>query len=211
MKNFLTALAMFLGVASMATIGTSPAHAEAGAAGFPKVIRGDQLQFGALTVDLFGIRAPEPGTICNADGVRFECGAAATQALKRIIDKYAVSCQQVSDAQLFPMLTECKLGKTDINRLILRAGWALVDMNSCDGNPECRTYLQDQAYAKKHGNGMWLGTPPSTLVEKTNASKTDPQQTPAHPFQINLAAESASLTAQKQQAKPTLISLLSLN
>ncbi|NIZ02635.1 thermonuclease family protein [Thalassospira lucentensis] len=177
------------------------AVAAPGAAGFPQVIEGDKLRFGNMIVELFGIRAPRTGMICRAGSIEFQCGDAATQALRRIIENYAVKCQQVSETQLFPMLTECTMGRSDLNRLLLRAGWALVDMASCDSNPTCATYLRDQAFAKENRKGMWMGTPPHELValaakpksRDTNVASddnnSDDENYVTGPIAINLAAE----------------------
>lgn len=163
MKKLLIILSLTLGLITIESR-TNPAMAVPGAAGFPDVIEGDKLRFGNMIVELFGIRAPKPGMICRAGSVEFQCGAAAAQALDRIIENYAIKCQQVSDVQLFPMLTECQMGQNDLNRLILRAGWAMVDMVSCDSHPSCATYLSDQKFAKDNKKGIWMGTPPSELV-----------------------------------------------
>jgi len=213
MKKLLLILAVITGFAS-ATGTNNAVHAAPGAAGFPDVLQGDQLRFGNMIVELFGIRAPRPGMICRAGSVEFQCGAAAAQALDRIIENYAIACQQVSDSQLFPMLTECRMGQTDINRLLLRAGWAIVDMNSCDGNPNCLTYLGDQAHAKENRKGMWMGDLPYELValaakpkpiDIDNANgETEVANDNGTPFSINLAAE------MEQANKPdtTLLSFL---
>lgn len=164
MKKLLIILSMALGmVATESRMNTANATTP-GAAGFPDVLEGDKLRFGNLVVELFGIRAPKPGMICRAGSVEFQCGAAAAQAVDRIIENYAIKCQQVSDVQLFPMLTECRIGQNDLNRLILRAGWAMVDMVSCETHPSCETYLRDQTFAKENRKGIWMGTPPSELV-----------------------------------------------
>ncbi|MCC9620088.1 thermonuclease family protein [Thalassospira sp. MA62] len=223
MKKIIVILGLMLGLGA-AQSNLQDAHAAPGAAGFPDVVDGDKLRFGNMIVELFGIRAPRPGMICRAGSVEFQCGAAASQALNRIIENYAVKCRQVSDTQLFPMLTECQIGRSDLNRLILRAGWAMVDMASCDSHPSCATYLNDQKFAQTNRKGIWMGTPPSELValaskpapqdvsdddaqdiENTDPQQPDDQQDPFDgPFGINLAAE------MKNAQKPdmTLLSLL---
>ncbi len=210
MKKLLLILAIATGLASA----QGASNAAPGAAGFPDVLQGDQLRFGNMVVELFGIRAPRPGMICRAGNVEFQCGAAAAQALDRIIENYAIACQQVSDSQLFPMLTECRMGQTDINRLLLRAGWAIVDMNSCDGNPNCLTYLSDQAHARENRKGMWMGDLPHELVALAakpkpidtdlHSEETDIASNDAAPFNINLAAE----LEQANKPDKTLLSFL---
>jgi endonuclease YncB( thermonuclease family) len=222
MKKLLIILSLMLGLIAF-EIRTNTAMAVPGAAGFPDVIEGDKLRFGNMIVELFGIRAPKPGMICRAGSVEFQCGAAAAQALDRIIENYAIKCQQVSDVQLFPMLTECQMGQVDLNRLILRAGWALVDMVSCDSHPSCKTYLQDQKFAKDNKKGIWMGTPPSELValaakpnkydlaesDNANALKNmvddalEPQR-PETPIKIDLASEMEEANAPDM----TLLSFL---
>ncbi|WP_404421557.1 thermonuclease family protein [Thalassospira australica] len=213
MKKLLLILAIATGLAS-AQASNNAASAAPGAAGFPDVLQGDQLRFGNMVVELFGIRAPRPGMICRAGSVEFQCGAAAAQALDRIIENYAVACQQVSVSQLFPMLTECRMGQTDINRLLLRAGWAIVDMNSCDGNPNCLTYLADQAQARENRKGMWMGDLPHELVALAAkpepidtdlpGEETDIASNDGAPFNINLAAE----LEQANKPDKTLLSFL---
>lgn len=222
MKKLLTIISLTLGLIAVESR-TNSALAAPGAAGFPDVVEGDKLRFGNMIVELFGIRAPKPGMICRAGSVEFQCGAAAAQALDRIIQNYAIKCQQVSDVQLFPMLTECQMGQNDLNRLILRAGWALVDMVSCESHPSCTTYLHDQQFAKDHKKGIWMGTPPSELValaakptkhdlrdtDDANALRNtlddvfEPQRT-ANPIKIDLASELKEANAPD----PTLLSFL---
>ena len=222
MKKLLIILSLALGLIAVESR-TNTAMAVPGAAGFPEVIEGDKLRFGNLIVELFGIRAPKPGMICRAGSVEFQCGAAAAQALDRIIENYAIKCQQVSDVQLFPMLTECQMGQNDLNRLILRAGWAMVDMVSCDSHPSCATYLHDQQFAKDNKKGIWMGTPPSELVAlaakpvKHDLQKTDDatalekmleetleQERPETPISIDLASEMEEANAPDM----TLLSFL---
>ncbi len=220
MKKLLIILSMLAGLGAIEAR-INAANAAPGAAGFPEVIDGDKLRFGNLVVELFGIRAPKPGMICRAGSVEFQCGAAASQALDRIIDNYAIKCQQVSDVQLFPMLTECRIGRNDLNRLILRAGWAMVDMVSCDSHPSCTTYLRDQEFARENRKGIWMGTPPSELValaakpaseelQSTDdkARRKENGDTPRHlfgsPFTIDLAADIKQANAPDK----TLLSFL---
>lgn len=211
MKKLLIILAT---LASLGTIEARSNHALAapGAAGFPEVLEGDKLRFGNLIVELFGIRAPKPGMICRAGSVEFQCGAAASQALDRIIDNYAIKCRQVSDVQLFPMLTECTIGRNDLNRLILRAGWAMVDMVSCESHPSCETYLRDQEFAKENRKGIWMGNPPTELVvlaskpaaeeipsQDDKASREESDDTPrppsGSPFTVDLASDMQRINA----------------
>ncbi|WP_336080419.1 thermonuclease family protein [Thalassospira sp. CH_XMU1448-2] len=220
MKKLLIILSMILGLGAMESR-INAAFAVPGAAGFPQVIEGDKLRFGNLVVELFGIRAPKPGMICRAGAVEFQCGAAASQALGRIIDNYAIKCQQVSDVQLFPMLTECTIGRNDLNRLILRAGWAMVDMVTCDSHPSCATYLRDQEFAKENRKGIWMGTPPSELVAlaakptaediqssdnkaKRKATGDAPRHLFGSPFTVDLAGDMKRANAPDK----TLLSFL---
>ncbi|WP_417810219.1 thermonuclease family protein [Thalassospira alkalitolerans] len=213
MKKLILVLMIATGLASLQAA-QNTASAAPGAAGFPDVLQGDKLQFGNMIVELFGIRAPRPGMICRAGSVEFQCGNAAMQALDRIIDNYAIACQQVSDVQLFPMLTECHMGQTDINRLLLRAGWAIVDMNSCDSNPSCPTYLADQTHAKDNRKGMWMGDLPYELVALAAKPKrkdfnrdeenAETLRTISAPFHVDLASDHR----RASQPKPTLLSFL---
>ena len=132
MKKLLIILSMALGLV-VAESRQNTAFAVPGAAGFPDVVDGDKLRFGNMVVELFGIRAPRPGMICRAGSVEFKCGAAAAQALDRIIENYAIKCQQVSNTQLFPMLTDVtetnevwvgRLRQTGENRCSL---WVALD------------------------------------------------------------------------------------
>ena len=72
-------------------------------------------------------------------------GWSLAQALREVADVHLVTQVRNRDA-------------------ILRAGWAMVDMVSCDSHPSCATYLHDQQFAKDNKKGIWMGTPPSELV-----------------------------------------------
>jgi endonuclease YncB( thermonuclease family) len=84
--------------------------------GQARVVDGDTIKVGTLTVRLKGIAAPErdePG------------GAEATEAMRRLVGGRVVRCELTGERTHGREVGYCSAGGTDLNGEMVRGGWAL--------------------------------------------------------------------------------------
>ena len=74
---------------SVIAIGVQGAEAISGK---PRVVDGDSLKFGSVSVRLHGIDAPETNQTCLRAAVSWPCGFEATAALRGLIENHLVDC-----------------------------------------------------------------------------------------------------------------------
>jgi endonuclease YncB( thermonuclease family) len=140
-----------------ALFGSAPRDQEwSAAAAAVRVVDGDTLRLGERTVRLAGLRSPERGQTCStAGGAGFDCGAAAAEALSRLLHGRDLSCQIVGRDHFGRALAECRAGELDANRSLVDAGWALAEAPSLE---------MTEAAARNAERGLWShppGAPPS--------------------------------------------------
>lgn len=96
--------------------GTPAAVAGEAVSGQARVVDGDTIKVGSVTVRLKGIAAPErdePG------------GADATEAMRRLIGGRSVRCELTGERTHGREVGYCTAGGTDLNGEMVRGGWAL--------------------------------------------------------------------------------------
>ena len=116
-----------------------------------RVVDGDTLRLGDRTVRLARIGAPERGQGC-ADGAGrgFDCGAAAAEALSRLVNGRSVLCLVAGRDRFGRGLAQCTAGGVDLNAGLVRSGWALAR----DEDAELKTL---EAEARRAARGLWAG------------------------------------------------------
>ncbi len=113
------------------------------------VVDGQTLRLHENVVRLLGVVAPMRGQEClGQDGTRFDCGAAASEELAKLVRGHAVVCQlDGRDDAGFPQ-GYCEAGGVSLNRAVVSAGWARADKNVPDlADPE--------AGARNQHLGIW--------------------------------------------------------
>jgi endonuclease YncB( thermonuclease family) len=120
-----------------------------GTAGEVRVIDGETLALGPQVLRLAGVRAPQRGQPCqDAAGRAFDCGAAAAEALVRLIGGRAVECEvQGRDAMGRP-LGACRVGGADLNASLVAEGWVLAGSGAT-------ALLPLEASARESRRGLW--------------------------------------------------------
>lgn len=115
--------------------------------GLVEVVNGETLTFGTQTITLAGIDAPSQLDQClSQDMVR--CGIAARHALREVVGDQIVRC--VTDAaSAAGALATCYVGTTELNRMMVRQGYAKAYRAYSD------TYMDEQLVAEAAGQGMW--------------------------------------------------------
>ena len=137
-------------IALLATV-LFAAGAQAQLSGRASVTDGDSLRLAGRQVRLHGIDAPESRQTCVANGKRWRCGGAATRALRRRLAGRSVTCQQKDRDRYGRVVAVCRVGGRDINRWMVRQGWALAYRRYS------RAYVGEEKAARAARRGLWRG------------------------------------------------------
>jgi len=114
-------------------------------------VSGDSLQIGGTTLRLAGIEAPEPEQRCGAGNRRWRCGAAASDALSRLLSGRIVSCALSGKDGKGRPFASCTAGKMDINAELVRRGHVFAE----SGLFARYASLENEARTAKVG--LWAG------------------------------------------------------
>lgn len=140
--------ALFLAACAAAISATS---AQADLIGRASVIDGDTLEIHGQRIRLHGIDSPEKGQRCYTGGKEWRCGRDGAMALDKFINARTVSCETRDIDRYQRVVAVCKIGRTDLNRWMVRNGWAVAYRQYSMDYVE----VEDQAKAAKRG--IWAG------------------------------------------------------
>jgi endonuclease YncB( thermonuclease family) len=106
-------------------------------------------------IRLDAIDAPESSQLCSdSSGSNYLCGTRAAGALADIIGRNGrVSCTEKERDRYGRIVAVCFVEATDINREMVRRGWAIEFKRYSDGR-----YAGAEAEAKAAKAGLWAGT-----------------------------------------------------
>ncbi|WP_160936290.1 thermonuclease family protein [Teichococcus coralli] len=118
-----------------------------------RVADGDTLRLGSRTLRLAGLLSPQRGQTCTtAQGVGFDCGAAAAEALARLAQGHDIACRVQGRDRLGRALGTCKAGGMDMGAALVEAGWALAEDDEA-------TLARAEATARQARRGLWAHLP----------------------------------------------------
>lgn len=113
-----------------------------------RVVDGETLRLGDRTVRLAGLDAPERGQPCaDQAGRGFDCGAAAAEALSRLVNNRSVLCLVSGRDRFGRGLARCSAGGVDLNAGLVGSGWALA--------AEDAALAAREAEARQAARGLW--------------------------------------------------------
>lgn len=116
-----------------------------------RVVDGDTLRLGDRTVRLARVDAPERGQTCSdAAGRAFDCGAAAADALSRLVNGRSVICLVSGRDRFGRGLGLCSAGGAELNAGLVAGGWALA----AESDPGVQAL---EAEARRAARGLWAG------------------------------------------------------
>ncbi len=151
MKMIAISLAAIFGLVSNTGSGPLPMPVSASdgvLAGKVRATDGDSLRMGERRIRLYGIDAPETSQTCQLNGKDWDCGRAARKALERLTKGRVVTCE-VRDMDRTRFVSVCRVGGVDINRQMVRRGWAVAYIDYS------RDYTADEAAARSEGLALW--------------------------------------------------------
>lgn len=135
-----------------------PAHAAPGDVhtGVARVVDGDTLDLGrgseAVRVRLFGVDAPEAGQSCqDARGRAYDCGAVATRRLERLAQGERLACEERDRDQYDRVVAICRLGRMDLNHVLVREGLVYAYREFSD------RYVEAERAARRESLGVFAG------------------------------------------------------
>lgn len=115
-------------------------------------IDGDSLRKGEQEYRLHGIDAPELNQSCNrADGSRYPCGREARDHLRGLLRGVDLACDIRETDRYGRRVAECRSGATDINREMVRSGWAIAYRRHGTSHGDA------EAEARAARRGIWQG------------------------------------------------------
>ncbi|WP_198364671.1 thermonuclease family protein [Roseomonas sp. KE0001] len=119
-----------------------------------RIVDGDTLLLGDRALRLRGVLSPARGESCGtAAGIGFDCGAAAAEALARLLRGRDVSCQVRGSDRFGRALGVCQAGGAEANATLIAAGWALA----ADGADT--RLVAAEAAARQARLGLWSHPP----------------------------------------------------
>lgn len=146
---------MFRIIVALLCLATTPAISS-DFAGRASVVDGDTIIVEGLEqrVRLFGIDAPEGKQPCfDEQGKRYLCGSKASDALFEIVGRNGqVNCDQMDTDRYGRAVAVCFLNGIDINREMVRQGWAVEYTAYSDGR-----YTEVEREARSSKRGLWRG------------------------------------------------------
>ena len=132
-------------------------NASADIIGEAKITDGDTIIINDIRIRFTGSDAPESyffgktQTCLDGTGREWECGNAATQKLKELINNQTVRCTDEGQDRYGRTLGICYVGDMDLQAEMVKSGMAVAYLRYSD------RYEKEQNYAKKVKAGMWAG------------------------------------------------------
>ena len=129
--------------------------------GIAKVVDGDTIKIENKKIRLFGIDAPEKKQKCQKPWLTisfvtfnkdYPCGEISTLKLKNQINGEFITCKYTNKDRYKRFIAECFKGNTNINRWLVRNGYAVVYKKYS------KKYLAAENLAKSEKLGLWAGS-----------------------------------------------------
>lgn len=115
--------------------------------GIAKILDGDSLELNGERIRLEGIDAPEFDQTCRSGGRQIACGHTARQRLRELAGSAALECSGWQRDKFGRLLAVCEAGGRQVNREMVRSGWAIA----------YGAYSAEESEARRAKNGLWAG------------------------------------------------------
>ena len=117
-----------------------------------RIIDGDTIHINKIKYRLHGIDAPEIKQLCKIKEKKYKCGIKSKEFLVSLIGSKSVKCNHKDKDRYKRIVAECFVGQTNLNKELVRNGWALAYRDYS------KDYVIDEEYAQENNMGMWKGT-----------------------------------------------------
>lgn len=118
----------------------------------PQIVDADTVYVAGLKIRLSGIDAPEMDQICLDSHSRDDnCGVTAKMRLEEFSANREWQCNISGGDAYGRNLGVCHVGGEDVNRWLVRNGWALAFIRYS------KTYVEDEKHAREQKLGLWAG------------------------------------------------------
>jgi endonuclease YncB( thermonuclease family) len=126
------------------------------------VIDGDSLRIGKEEIRLWGVDAPEFRQTCRDQSGVYACGREARRRLQELAQNAALSCKGFGRDRYDRLLAVCRNGKTDINAILVRNGFAYAYGG----------YRAEEIAAQNAKHGIWAAENerPKAYRDRTKAA-----------------------------------------
>ena len=137
---------LLLAVMTATAAGASELHS------VPQIVDADTVYVGGEKVRLSGIDAPEMDQNClDGQGHDEHCGMTAKSRLEELSRNREWKCS-INGRDVYGRdLGVCQVGGQDVNRWLVRNGWALAFTRYS------KTYVEDEKHAREQKLGLWAG------------------------------------------------------
>lgn len=141
----------------------------------PLVIDAGSFRTKQLTIRLAGIDAPGPAETCPSRlGGTWPCGMRARTALRGLVRRHAVTCQDMQDTPAGVVLATCRKQDIDLAAWMVAQGWARP------GEGAGEDLLTSAQAAREARRGIWQldGPAPLSPFPSTSAGEAQDGDTP---------------------------------
>ena len=117
--------------------------------GVPTIRDGDNVRIDGVNIRLIGIDACELGQPARHAGAQIDCGTWARDSFREMIGPRSVRCESTERDVYERPLAVCYVGEREINRALVRNGYAFPYARGSD-------YEAEADEARSAGRGLWL-------------------------------------------------------
>ena len=117
-----------------------------------RIVDGDTIHINKIKYRLHGIDAPEMKQLCKMKEKNYKCGFKSKEFLVSLIGNQSVKCNKKDIDRYKRIVAEGFVGETNLNKELVRNGWALAYRDYS------KDYVIDEEYAQEKNLGMWEGT-----------------------------------------------------
>lgn len=137
---------LWMGIAAgVAVVGWYVDRSSDAIVGPARVVDGDSLYVGTVEIRLYGIDAVELYQTCERDDRTWNCGMAATQALRDATAGREVTCRPRERDRFGRTVALCRAGGVDLAAAMVRGGFAVA----------YGAYEADEREARDARRGIW--------------------------------------------------------
>ena len=148
-RNPLGTLVTLLAIAVVAVVAGLLWPPPSTISGRASAVDGDTLRFGDTRIRLIGLDAVEHDQTCTDNaGATWDCGRDARTFLADLVKSRETSCAADGRDRYRRVLARCTVANADLGEQIVRAGWAVADLE----------YGLALADARLNSRGIWSGT-----------------------------------------------------